>query len=390
VSPLADGGVGAHFDGWIAAMGWKLYDLTARTGAPHATFGPAAYLFAQFTRHAVYQGFTATVGSTGRLYELYWTPDNDEWRVTDLMDAAEAPLATGNPSAYIHATTGSQHILYIGALFDGHVHELYWNDDDGWNHHDLTTATGAPLALSSPRGYEFHAESTQHVVYQGQDLHIHELWWRDDGTGWHQGDLSVAAGAPLADGEPFGYMFDQQGTQHVVYLGKDTHIHELWWNSAAGWHHNDLSHAAGAPPAGDDPTGYVFRDQSTQHVNYRGADGHIHELWWQAGNWHHANLTELTGAPTTSGGTVPTGYAFNAQPRQPDATQHVLYAGVDNHVHELWWNATGWHHHDLTGAPDAPTSISNPDGFVEVDTASQHVYYTSADHHIIELVWRPD
>jgi hypothetical protein len=87
---------------------------------------------------------------------------------------------------------------------------------------------------------------------------------------------------------------------------------------------------------------------------------------------------------------VPAGYAFDAQPRQPDATQHVLYAGVDNHIHELWWNATGWHHLDLTGASDAPTSISNPDGFVEVDTASQHVYYTSADHHIIELVWRPD
>ncbi|MEO6826658.1 MAG: hypothetical protein ABI255_01565 [Microbacteriaceae bacterium] len=369
-------------------MGWKSFDLTNLTRAPQATFDPAAYLFAQSTRHAVYQGFTPAGGSTGRLYELYWTPDNDRWRVTDLMSSADAPLATANPTAYVHATTGSQHILYVGAPFDGHVHELYWNDDDGWNHHDLTNATRAPLSLGVPCGYEFHADGTQHVVFQGQDLHIHELWWRDDGTGWHHGDLNLVAGAPTADSEPFGYMFDQQGTQHVVYLGKDTHIHELWWKATGGWHHNDLTVAAGAPPAGGAPTGYVFLDQLTQHVNYRGVDGHINELWWQASGWQHANLTQLTGAIPASSGSVPAGYAFEAQPRQPRATQHVLYLGSDGHVHELWWDFTGWHQNDLTAASNSPASISNPAGFVEVDTASQHVYFNSADHHIVELVWR--
>ena len=87
-------------------------------------------------------------------------------------------------------------------------------------------------------------------------------------------------GAPAAAGNPAGYMFDAQGTQHVVYRGSGSHVHELWWNSS-GWHQNDLTNAAGgAPAAASDPAGYMFNAQNTQHVVYRGSDNHIHELWW--------------------------------------------------------------------------------------------------------------
>jgi hypothetical protein len=66
------------------------------------------------------------------------------------------------------------------------------------------------------------------VVYRGTDNHIHELSW--DSNGWHHDDLSVAAPAPDAAGDPTGYMFNALGTQHVVYRGTDNHIHELWWD----------------------------------------------------------------------------------------------------------------------------------------------------------------
>jgi hypothetical protein len=48
-------------------------------------------------------------------------------------------------------------------------------------------------------------------------------------VGWHRNDLSAATGAPGAAGDPAGYMFDAQGTQHVVYRSGDGHIQELWW-----------------------------------------------------------------------------------------------------------------------------------------------------------------
>jgi hypothetical protein len=219
------------------------------------------------------------------------------------------------------------------------VNELWW-DTNGWHHNDLTAAaTGAPLAGSNPRGYVFKAQGTQHVIYQGLNDggRIHELWWNSNG--WHHHDLTAAAGAPGALSDLAGYVFDIQGTQHVVYVaGPDAYhphgVHELWWDTS-GWHHNDLTAAAGAPPPqGDEPTGYAFEAEGTQHVVYPGADTHIHELWWNDHGWHHHDLTAATGAPKVDGlvGNTLTGYAFEAQ-----GTQHIVYIGPDGHVYELWW-----------------------------------------------------
>jgi len=77
-------------------------------------------------------------------------------------------------------------------------------------------------------------------------------------------------------------MFPAQGTQHVNYVGFDGHVHELWWDGA--WHHNDLTNAASCPTIAIGPPnaaqGYMFGAQLTQHVVFWGANGHIHELWW--------------------------------------------------------------------------------------------------------------
>ena len=94
---------------------------------------------------------------------------------------------------------------------------------------------------------------------------------------------------------PSGYMFAAQGTQHVVFVAEDNegggHIHELWWNSN-GWHHHDLTEATRAPLSIRVPPGcYVFDSQGTQHVDYVGNDGHVHELWWDEDGWHHHDLT---------------------------------------------------------------------------------------------------
>jgi hypothetical protein len=73
-----------------------------------------------------------------------------------------------------------------------------------------------------------------------------------------------------------GYVF--ANIQHVVFQGTDGHIHELRWSSdpTPQWHDKDLSEKTGAPSAFSDPMGYVFAN--LQHVVFRGADGHIHEL----------------------------------------------------------------------------------------------------------------
>lgn len=367
---------------------WQPNDLTVKTKGPLATYDPAAYLFAQNTQHVIYQGFTPEGGETGHLHELHWDEDSDAWHDKDLTSEVGAPPATSSPAAYAFATQGSQHVLYVGELFDGHVHELWWDEDDGWNHHDLTGATGAALTLTIPAGYEFHGEGTQHVVYQSQNNHIWELWWQSD-SGWHSGDVTATVGAPPAGGPPTGYAFEGLHTQHVFYKGQDSHIHELWWD-APGNEHLDLTALTGAPPASGDPSGYVFRPQGTQHVDYRGVDGHVHELWWRyRDGWHHNDLTDATGAPPADQAMKPVGYGFDPSALQPVATQHVDYVGTDGHVHELWWDPSGWHHNDLTLATAAPAAISDTAAYVFTEQSSQHVFFTSDDHHVIELVWTP-
>jgi hypothetical protein len=114
-------------------------------------------------------------------------------------------------------------------------------------------------------------------------------------------------------------------------------------------------------------------------VVYRGTDNHIYELWWDATQcsqttcWHWGNLTGSSGAPTLAGGN-PTGYVRNA-----DGTQHVIYRGDDDHIYELWWDATQcsqttcWHWGNLTAWTRAPAAAGNPSGYVLNADATQHV-----------------
>jgi hypothetical protein len=89
--------------------------------------------------------------------------------------------------------------------------------------------------------------------------------------------------------DPAGYTWDIDSTQHVVYRGTDGHIHELWSDAASGWGAADLTEVSLAPTAAGDPSGYACESRGTQHVVFRGMAGpheagsHIHELRWGLG-----------------------------------------------------------------------------------------------------------
>jgi len=102
---------------------------------------------------------------------------------------------------------------------------------------------------------------------------------------------------PQVVGKPAGYVNDATGTQHVVYRGDADYnvINEVRWDGT-GLHYTNLNLAAGGTPAGvatgrGDPAAYVFRAQGTEHVVYRGYDNHVHELRKDASGWHHGDLT---------------------------------------------------------------------------------------------------
>lgn len=271
---------------------------------------------------------------SGNIIELY--RDDDGWHANNLSTSAhEAVKAIDGPAGF--AMEGLQQVFFRGA--DQHVHELWW-DIAGWHARDLTNTAGGPFALSTPAVYGFAGQSTQHVVYvsTGGGLGsgpVHELW-RDSGGIWHDGgNLTAIAGVPvLAVGDPTGYAFEAAYTQHVYYRGTDGNIHELRWATATGgWHYWGTPTAlTGAPLAAGDPAGYVFDAQDTEHLVYRGVDDHIHELWRiSGGTWNHNDLTARTGSPPAA--TDPIGYVFDYFA----GTQHVAYTSDDRHIIELSW-----------------------------------------------------
>ena len=179
------------------------------------------------------------------------------------------------------------------------------------------------------------------MVYRGTDHHIHELWWNS--AGWHANDLTEATHAASAAGDPAGYGFQARATQHVIYRGTDNHIHQLW-SDTADWYTDDLTEATHAAPADGDPAGYVFDGRVTQHVIYRGTDNHIHQLWRDVTGWYISDVSAATGPvvgpgqPMTLTSAVtavgnPAGYAYEAH----GGSQHVLYRGFDDCIHQLRW-----------------------------------------------------
>jgi hypothetical protein len=138
--------------------------------------------------------------------------------------------------------------------------------------------SGALAAAGDPVGYVFDAQGTEHVLYRGVDARVHDLCGTP-GVGWTDTDLTGATGAPLIAGEPCGYVFKAQATQHVVFRGDDYHVHELSSAADGVWQHDDLTQLASAPGVVSDPFGYAFEAQGSRHVVYQGADDHVHELY---------------------------------------------------------------------------------------------------------------
>jgi hypothetical protein len=350
-------------------MGWNARDLTAVTGAPNAASMPSGYVFEAFgTHHVTY------LGIDGHTHELL--QKGAGWIHNDLTAATASPHATNTAIGNILGCT--QHVVFFGAAID----EL-WRDGAGWHYINIKGAANAVgiTATGRPIGYAFAAQQTQHVIFPDGLGHIQQLWW-ETSSGWHHVDLTAAANAPLNYSNPTGHIFDSQGTQHVNYIGKDTHVYELW-QDRHGWHYSDLTAATGAPlgEANREVVGYVFPSLRARHVDYLGQDGHIHELSWDHAGWRHLDLTAAAGAPDAGG--APHGFRFAG-------TRQAIYRGVDNHIHELSWDGAQWRDADLTAATGAlPTQWAQPMGYAFETHGSQHVIYGGDNAHVMELVWTP-
>ena len=105
-------------------------------------------------------------------------------------------------------------------------------------------------------------------------------------------------------------------------------------------------------------------------------------------HWEVTNVTEPLGASHVQSSTRVVGYAFNATAAVPVPTRHLVYAGVDGLVHELWAESGAWQLSTLTG-DDSPRIANSPSAFTDFDSSSQYVFYISEQNEVVELRWTP-
>ncbi len=326
------------------------------------------------------------VAADGHIHEMYIHP-GAPWANNDLTAFARGALGLANsPLDGYWGSDSSQHVNFIAR--DGHVHELYIHPGAGWVDNDLTVFTrGRPAALNSRLDGYWGADSSQHVNFIAADGHVHELYIHP-GAGWVDNDLTeFTRGTPAASGSALDAYWGSDNSQHVNFVAADGHIHELYIRPGAGWADNDLTAFARGTPAaaGSQLDGYWGSDNS-QHVNFVTRDGHVHELYIHPGaGWADNDLTAFARGTPAAAGSKLDGYWGS------DNSQHVNFVAADGHIHELYIRpGAGWVDNDLTGFTEGAPAIAGSalDGYWGSDN-SQHVNYVDADGHIHELYIRP-
>jgi len=342
-------------------------DRTAHTGARFAASAPTAIVMND-------QAGIDTIAyrdSAGHLNEVWRDPAG--FGAGDLTAiAAGAPAAQGNPFFYFDPTGNVVVLLYRA---NSAIHSLYWMF--GSVGHDLLS-NNAPSAASDPAGWFSNNDAYNHVVYRTTNNHLQELWWQGAGAVGN-GDLTAAAQAEPAAGDPWPYYDSTHGVNVVAFRGTDNHIRTLYWSSG-GVGQDDLSGVAGTPLAADDPFAWHTPADDSNHFIYRASNGHIHEL-------SYANNATVSGRDLTALAHGPNAVGKLSGGYNPsDNCQHVIYRAADGSLHEFWYflGSSSVGHAALNAGPPA---VDRPVYFATALAPNQHVAYRDANEHIHELLW---
>lgn len=263
-------------DGHVHSLYWSTgavgHDaLSAAAGAPRGVGSPAGFVQKDGTKVVIYRL------PNGHFQSLWWigpaTPGTE-----DLTGPSGSPPAAGDPAPYINTITGENIIAYRGT--DGHIHTMYWTGPGAVGHDNLSGFAGAPKAAGDPAAYYISRDDAHQVTYRSQDGHLHELWWVGNIPVQSWDLIAATVGAPLAASDPAAYFSTGTNTKHVFYRSANNHLNEIFWVPGGLPMHVDLTAEAQAPLATDKPAAFTVEGPNSQHVVYRGTDGHIHEIRW--------------------------------------------------------------------------------------------------------------
>jgi hypothetical protein len=277
-----------------------------------------------------------------------------------------------------------------------HVHELYYQSGTSWNWGDLSAArwindppgvsTPAPTPSGKFSAYR-RADGVNAIVYRSGgsliEIALTDTWR------WYFLPLRPQT-TPL--GDPAAYV-RADGVSAVLYRTSTSHIIELALVGAPaaatqGWASDDLNNSAGGAPIADgEPTGFV-RSDGYSSVLYRSGT-QVTELYQNVSN-HVWNWGQPTGLVTCGG--VPCAAPPVANKAtgflHPNGMVALVYRATTGHVIELFIDPQlGWQQKDLTsGMLDGrPLAAGDPTGYVRFDGVVSVVYRAATTNEIWEL-----
>jgi hypothetical protein len=286
---------------------WISDDATSLAGAPVAVSGSALTSFIDNI-----QGSTPHVfflGTNQNVYELYFTTG---WHSDDPTSLAGAGGATAGSSltSFLFSFL-SNGVLFtdLDVFYEANqqIDELVWpGGGTAWISDDPTFLAHAPGAASGSAVTSFVDESNinqpvRHVFYLGTNTNVYELY---DTTAWHSDDPTSLAGAPVAvaGSALTGLIVTGIGDigMHVMYLGTNHHVYALHWVSGSAWSYFDATAASHGVSAASGSALTSFQDLAGGvRLYFLGTNSHVYELYWQSDGT--ASETDLTVA---SSGTV--------------------------------------------------------------------------------------
>ena len=282
----------------LSGSAWGVTDIN-----PNAIVSSGLTAFRRETVDAI-----AFRSSTNHIIQLL--RNGTSWaNEADLTDVTDAPLAAGNPMAYVRAD-GVTAIVYRSQA--GHIIELRRGSLD-WIMTDLTTGSGVDAA-SDPVA-TVRSDGFSSVVFRSTSGHVYELS-RPVGGDWNLIAPSALAGAPTPIDRPFAYT-ERDGTNSIVYRVSGGYLMKLTRSSSGQWSWQQIGYGASGSPVA-----YVRADGGTA-VMFRNTSNHLVQVTAAT-----TDLTTLTGAPNSA--TSPAVYV------RSDGYNSVLFGTTANHVHEIY------------------------------------------------------
>jgi hypothetical protein len=246
-------------------------------------------------------------------------------------------------------------------------------------HSQRSKEFGGPEAAGDPCGYVLPSDGIQNIVYRDTQNRLIELW-RDAAGRRGNGNVTEVASAPTAGGDPSCYLDTTSGKVIVPHRGADGHVHSLYWATGAVGH-DALSKSVNAPGTVGTPVGYYNPATTNHHVAYRSADDHLQVLWWKGNEAvGRGVLTEAPGAVKAAGDPAP--YLDTKR-----GTNVVVYRGTDGHIRSYYWADGPIGTDDLSGFAQSPRAESDPVAMYIAAKDTHLVVYRSGNGHLHELYW---